>query len=116
MNNVLKEIKDQIISREDKCKLCCVGHVYTLVYTNAENNNKYREFSGLCIRRQNKLGETFITLRNVVADVGVEFSLGGRSLMLIKVNDTNVYKGKYTKSKLYYLRLKGITASRVRLT
>jgi ribosomal protein L19 len=116
MSKLLLYIKQEVINTEDKCKECRVGNVYTFVYTNSENNNKYREFSGLCIRRQNKLGETFITLRNIVGDVGVEVSVGGRSTMLLKVTDIKVYKGLYRKSKLYYIRQKGMTVSRIKRT
>jgi ribosomal protein L19 len=114
INSILVKVSEEILGGTDSFARCRVGKVYAVTYCNLQTKHKWREFLGICMRRNNVQGEVRITLRNIIGDVGVEVSKGGKALGIISVVDTKIYKGDYRKARLYFLRRKPMTATRVR--
>jgi ribosomal protein L19 len=114
MIDKVKDIRQELLKTVDVNLGCSIGKVYRVTYTNLENNNKFRQFFGICIKKKFIKGEIRVVLRNFIGGVGVEIGFGGLSPEIVRTIDTKIFKGVYRKAKLYYLRRKGISASTVK--
>lgn len=110
METVIEKVCNKLVLNRLRKQETKIGMVYKVIYSSLETKNKRREFVGLCIRvgKNNRY-----TLRNIVDNVGVEVSFDIDSANVIDVEDFKYYKGLYRRSKLYYLRDKGLNNSRI---
>lgn len=92
-----------------------VGEVLSVKYQYAGIGLKVRKFIGICIgKKQNGIGSVII-LRNVISNKGVEMQIYLNSNKVIGVQKLNYKKIKVRRSKLYYLRLKPLSKSKVKI-
>lgn len=91
-----------------------VGNVLELVYEDFSGHWKVRKFTGICISVVNRSGSPRITLRNVYNNIPVELSFDLHSPLIVSLSRTPLYKkSSRSRSKLFYLRRRRISDSRV---
>jgi ribosomal protein L19 len=91
-----------------------VGDVLELVYEDFSGRWKVRKFTGICISRVCRGGAARYTLRNVFNNIPVELSFDYDSPLVVSLSKAQVYKStSRSRSKLFYLRRRRITDSKV---
>lgn len=91
-----------------------VGDVLELVYEDFSGRWKVRKFTGICISCLQRGGSLRYTLRNVFNNIPVELSFDYMSPLVVLLSKTQIYKStSKSRAKLYYLRRRRITDSRV---
>jgi ribosomal protein L19 len=111
----LPEIQSNIKVKVDKgqVKKFRPGDVLDLAYLDL-GGKKIRKFTGLCIAIVCRGGAWRFSLRNVLNNVAVEVSFDLASPSVITLGRAQIYKPvSRLRSKLYYLRRKKITDSKV---
>jgi ribosomal protein L19 len=89
------------------------GDVLDLAYLDL-GGKKVRKFTGLCTSIVHRGGVQRFSLRNVLNNVGVELSFDLVSPSVVSLGKAQVYKPvSRSRSKLYYLRHRKATDSRV---
>lgn len=85
-----------------------------LVYEDFSGRWKVRKFTGICISCLRRGGSLRYTLRNVFNNIPVELSFDYTSPLIVLLSKAQVYKlTSKSRAKLYYLRRRRITDSRV---
>ena len=90
-----------------------VGDTISVKYQYAGVGLKIRKFVGVCIARRQKGMTSVILLRNVVSNKGVEMLFFLESNKVISVQKLNYKRNKVKRSKLYYLRDKPLSKSKI---
>lgn len=89
------------------------GDVLDLVYLDL-GGRKVRKFTGLCISVVNRGNNLRYSLRNVFNNIPVELAFDGYSPNVINLGKAQIYKPvSRSRAKLYYLRGRRITDSKV---
>lgn len=111
----LPEIRSSIAIKDAKSqvKKFRPGDVLDLTYLDL-GGKKVRKFTGLCTSIVYRGGAWRFSLRNVLNNVAVEVSFDFASPSVITLGRAQIYKPvSRLRSKLYYLRYKKITDSKV---
>jgi len=115
---LIKEVENSLKSGKEEWRdveYYNVGEVLSVKYQYAGVGLKVRKFVGLCIGKKHKnLGST-ILLRNVISNRSVEMVVYLNSNKVIGIQKLNYKKIKVRRSKLYYLRTKPLSKSKVKL-
>ena len=91
-----------------------VGDVIEVVYEDSSGRWKVRKFTGICISLVKRSGFLRLTLRNVFNNIPVEMAFDLQSPLVISVTKTPLFKKtSRLRSKLFYLRRRRISDSRV---
>lgn len=94
-----------------KVKDIKTGKAYGIEYR--IGREKVKDFIGICIANRKKGKNHNIVLRNSIYGVGVEYTFYLYSKSLVSFYHYPVSKGKFTSSKLYYLRERPLRYSKV---
>jgi ribosomal protein L19 len=78
------------------------GDLLSIVMLSSMDNKRKTNFLGLCISKKNKGLSSNFTLRNVISNEGVEFTIPYYSPLLKSISILN--RKKTRASKLYYVR------------
>lgn len=98
---------------QSSCHKFRSGDVLDLAYLDL-GGKKVRKFTGLCTSIVYRGGLYRFSLRNVLNNVAVELSFDLSSPSVISLGKAQIYKPvSRRRSKLYYLRFKKVTSSRV---
>lgn len=102
------KLKTTVVPRRFK-----TGDVLELTYLDL-GGRKIRKFTGLCIAVVNRGNNLRYSLRNVFSNIPVELSFDGFSPSIVSLGKAQIYKSvSKSRSKLYYLRGRRITDSKV---
>jgi ribosomal protein L19 len=89
------------------------GDVLDLTYLDL-GGRKIRKFTGLCISIVNRGANLRYSLRNVFSNIPIELAFDGFSPSIISLGKAQIFKSvSNSRSKLYYLRVRRITDSKV---
>lgn len=91
-----------------------VGDIVKVEYQLVEGTRSIRTFIGICVRKVGRVNLKYITLRNVLDGVGLEFSFFINTPNIVSIKCIRNNKGLYRGNKLYYLRDRPLSESLVK--
>jgi large subunit ribosomal protein L19 len=90
-----------------------VGDILSVKYQYAGIGLKVRKFVGICMGKKQKNIGSSILLRNVISNKSVEMYFFVDSNKVVSIQKLGKIKSKVRRSKLYYLREKPLSKSKV---